>query len=302
MADNSRLQKQSDEVWVGFDFRPGDIVVSTVPKSGTTWMQMICALLVFGTPDLPAPLAELSPFVDAPEPGMRAEAMERLTTQRHRRILKTHTRINRIPQDPEVTYVVVVRHPLDARASLANHKGNIDHREMLRRRGLSPEAEPEPPPIPPMNKLLMSWVDRWNDTDWGSLRNVVRYMAYVWSRRDDPNVVVVHYDDLCADLEGEMRRIAARLGIVISEAMWPQLVEAATFDSMRSNADRIAPDPGLFVNPESFFHRGRSGAGRDALSAAELDRYHARVAQLAPPDLVQWLHRDDFSGSRQPKR
>ena len=36
--------------WWDFPFRPGDIVVSTRSKSGTTWVQMICLLLVFGRP------------------------------------------------------------------------------------------------------------------------------------------------------------------------------------------------------------------------------------------------------------
>ena len=35
--------------WSGFPFRDGDIVISTRSKSGTTWMQMICALLIFQT-------------------------------------------------------------------------------------------------------------------------------------------------------------------------------------------------------------------------------------------------------------
>jgi hypothetical protein len=38
--------------WQQFRFRDGDIVISTRSKSGTTWMQMICARLVFGTPDV----------------------------------------------------------------------------------------------------------------------------------------------------------------------------------------------------------------------------------------------------------
>ena len=50
--------------WDGFGFRPGDIVISTRSKHGTTWLQMICALLVLRTPDLPAPLADLSPWLD----------------------------------------------------------------------------------------------------------------------------------------------------------------------------------------------------------------------------------------------
>jgi Sulfotransferase domain len=47
--------------WNGFVFRDDDIVISTPPKCGTTWMQMICALLIFQCPALPLPLTELSP-------------------------------------------------------------------------------------------------------------------------------------------------------------------------------------------------------------------------------------------------
>ena len=49
--------------WLDFDFRDDDIVISTRSKSGTTWSHMICALLILETPDLPRPLAELSPWL-----------------------------------------------------------------------------------------------------------------------------------------------------------------------------------------------------------------------------------------------
>ena len=39
--------------WEGLELRPGDIIVATPAKSGTTWTQMICALLIFQDPDLP---------------------------------------------------------------------------------------------------------------------------------------------------------------------------------------------------------------------------------------------------------
>ena len=35
--------------WDGFEFRDGDIIISTPPKCGTTWTQTICALLIFQT-------------------------------------------------------------------------------------------------------------------------------------------------------------------------------------------------------------------------------------------------------------
>src|SRR5919107_6116432 len=50
--------------WDGFVFRPGDLVISTPPKSGTTWTQMLCALLIFDGPQFPAPLDEVSPWLD----------------------------------------------------------------------------------------------------------------------------------------------------------------------------------------------------------------------------------------------
>ncbi|MGH3263373.1 MAG: hypothetical protein ACRDNS_15425 [Trebonia sp.] len=50
--------------WLDFPFRVGDIVVSTRSKSGTTWMQMICALLVFGGPEMQEQLGRLSPWFE----------------------------------------------------------------------------------------------------------------------------------------------------------------------------------------------------------------------------------------------
>jgi hypothetical protein len=50
--------------WEGFEYRSSDIVITTPPKCGTTWTQMLCAMLIFDGPDFPAPLSELSPWLD----------------------------------------------------------------------------------------------------------------------------------------------------------------------------------------------------------------------------------------------
>lgn len=84
--------------WIGFPFRDGDIVISTRTKHGTTWMQMICALLVFRDPALPAPLGELSPWLDwLVIPKDQVYAM--LEVQTHRRFIKTHTPLDGVPLD-----------------------------------------------------------------------------------------------------------------------------------------------------------------------------------------------------------
>ena len=91
-----------------------------------------------------------------------------------------------------------------------------------------------------------------------------------------------------------MRQMAARLGIDVDEYRWPRLVQAATFESMRSRADTTAPGggPEPWIDPAAFFSRGTSGQWRDLLDDADLARYAARVRALASDNLVEWVHRE----------
>lgn len=277
--------------WLGFPFRDGDIVISTRSKSGTTWLQMICALLVFGTPDLPAPLAQLSPWLDwlvTP----RVEVRARLAAQTHRRFVKTHTPLDGVPLDPRATYVVVARHPLDMAVSLYHQGDNLDRERLAALTGAAATA-PRRPRLE-LRDWLLEWALRDADPrdELDSLPGVLWHLSDAWARRDALNVVLVHYHDLSTDLDGEMRRLAGRLGVTVDEAAWPALVDAAGFDRMRARAAELAPDPaGVMKDRAAFFRRGRSGAGREVLSGDEMARYHERAARLAPADLLAWLHR-----------
>ncbi|HET6533975.1 MAG TPA: sulfotransferase domain-containing protein [Actinoplanes sp.] len=292
--------------WDGFPFRDGDIVISTRSKSGTTWMQMICALLIFRSPDLPAPLSALSPWLDwliVP----RAEVYSRLEAQRHRRFIKTHTPLDGIPLDPRATYIVVARHPLDMAVSLFHQGANLNRERLA-------ELTGRPAPAAGQNRspggheaVADGWVSggdrgavaeslrRWIDRDaspaaeMDSVPGVLWHLSDAWRRRLQPNVLLVHYADLSKDLAAEMTRIAARLHL---DPPTDDLVDAAGFDRMRGRATELAPDPaGILKSADAFFRRGGSGAGRDLLTDAEFARYLRRAARMAPPDLLEWLHR-----------
>jgi hypothetical protein len=288
-----RSSEEDSGRWSRFAFRDGDIVISTRSKSGTTWMQMICALLVLQSADLPEPLPRLSPWLDwLPEP--LDEVLHRLAAQQHRRLVKTHTPLDGIPLDPRATYVVVARHPLDSAVSLYHQGANIDRARLHRLMG-QPEPGTAPRARPAVDEWLRSWIE--DDADprerLDSLPGVMWHLADAWSRRHESNVVLVHYDDLQADLAGQMRRLAAILDVQVREELWPQLVAAASFSSMRAAAERMAPDPAAVLKDRpAFFRRGTSGAGRELLDDAALAAYAARTSALAPPDLLAWLHRD----------
>ncbi|MEU7943101.1 sulfotransferase domain-containing protein [Micromonospora taraxaci] len=288
-AHRYRSDDEDSGRWAGFPFRDGDIVISTRSKSGTTWMQMICALLVLRTPELPAPLNVLSPWLDwLAEP--RDVVFDRLAAQPHRRFIKTHTPLDGVPLDPRAHYVVVARHPLDMAVSLYHQAGNLDRARLAELTGQPAPSGPTRERVP-VEQWLRSWVDQEVDprAELDSLPGVMLHLTDAWARRHEPNVELVHYDDLLADLGGEMRRLADRWEL---PSPGPELVEAATFGRMRERADRLAPDTlGVLRDRRAFFRQGGSGQGRDLLDANAQAGYEKRVAALAPPDLLTWLHR-----------
>ncbi|RRR97561.1 sulfotransferase domain-containing protein [Glycomyces terrestris] len=280
--------------WLRLPPRSGDIVISTRSKHGTTWTQAIVALLVLQTPDLGAPLHELSPWVDwlvVPEAEMHA----RLAAQSHRRVMKTHTPLDGIPLRPDTRYIVAARHPLDAAVSLYHQGNNLDH-DRIRALVGAPRPEPGSKPKPPwpLAQWLAGWIRREAGPrdDLDALPGVMHHLGDAWNRRDQPNLLLVHYADLAADLEREMRRIADWLEIEVDPERWPELVKAATFADMKSKADRFAPDPsGVMKSREAFFRRGGSGAAAEVLSEADLECYSERVRTMGPPELIEWLNR-----------
>lgn len=266
--------------WVEFPFRSDDIIISTVKKSGTTWAQMICALLIFQSPQLPAPLPELSPWLDEAE-ATRSQMFTLLGAQRHRRFIKTHMPLDTIPIDPQVTYVVVARNPLDTAVSVHHQAELISARNA----GGDHEAAKSP------RQALLDHIDEMGNPQ-SYFDKQLNELSAAWERRDDPNVVLMHYEDMSADLAGEMRRLAGRLGITVPAAKWPGLVDAATFKRMRVAADQIQPLRNIGDKHASFFRKGSSGDGVTLLTSEEAARYRAHAAQVAPAGLLAWLHRD----------
>jgi hypothetical protein len=286
-----RATVSDSALWEGFTLRDSDVVISTPPKCGTTWTQMICALLIFGTCDFPDRLGRMSPWFDSTLQDHTA-VLERLEAQRHRRFIKTHTPLDGLPYDERAAYVCVGRDPRDVGLSWGNHMANIDreaHPVAVTVGGGLPEQPSSE------TERFRNWMRDDHPVTEGprSLRSTLHHLTTFWDAREVPNVVLLHFDDLRADLPAGMRALAARLGVAVDEAALPALARAATFEQMRDQADRLAPEADLHIwqNNRDFFRRGSSGYWRDVLGADDLAAYRARVSELAPADLLAWLHR-----------
>jgi aryl sulfotransferase len=112
-----------------------------------------------------------------------------------------------------------------------------------------------------------------------------------WQERKRPNLLLVHYADLKADLDGEMRRIAAFLDIAVDDALWPSLVRAASFEAMKAAGDELMPQAkGMLVEGASrFFHKGESGRWQNLFTAEDLAAYATKASTELTPGLNAWL-------------
>ena len=103
--------------WQTLQRRPGDIFICAPAKSGTTWVQAICAMLIFGTAELEVAPAKISPWFDSNlVPASDVSAM--MEAQRHRRYVKTHTPLDGIPYYSDCSYIAVYRDPRDTFLSM----------------------------------------------------------------------------------------------------------------------------------------------------------------------------------------
>ncbi|MCA9291016.1 MAG: sulfotransferase domain-containing protein [Phycisphaerales bacterium] len=273
-------------IWNDFRFRDDDIIISTYAKSGTTWMQQIIAQLLFGgDPDIA--VADLSPWLDlrVPPKAIKLPAVE---AQTHRRFLKTHLPLDALVFSPDAKYVYIGRDGRDVVWSLYNHHANANATWYA---ALNDTPGRIGPPIePPPDDIRRYWRD-WFDGDgypfWSLWENVRSW----WTIRTRPNVCFVHFAALKADLPGEIRRIAAFLGIPIDESTWTRILEHCSFDWMKRNATRAVPLGGAFwdAGAEVFIHRGINGRWRDTLTPDEIAAYETRAVRELGPECAHWL-------------
>jgi aryl sulfotransferase len=277
--------------WAAYRPRADDIVICNFPKSGTTWTQRIVSLLVFRSPE-PRPLHEVSRWIEAPMRGPVEAIVAAMEAQEHRRFIKAHVPFDGLPIYEGVRYLHVARDGRDAFMSWHNHQTGYTPEMLARldRIGLDDPAIGRPHPRVPADPraFFRTWVAHTADSPG---LDYFGFEASWWEGRRLPNVLLVHYNDLKADLGAEMRRIADFLGIDISGDLWPELVEAAGFEAMKREGDRLLPgfDATFQGGAARFLHEGTNERWRGVLTEDDLALYGDKVRERFTPSLAAWI-------------
>jgi aryl sulfotransferase len=275
-------------VWNDFSFRDDDVIISTYAKSGTTWTQQIVGQLLFGGA-ADVPVSQLSPWLDLRVPA-KQEKLAYVEAQTHRRFLKTHLPVDALVYSARAKYLYIARDGRDVLWSLYNHHRNASA-EFYALLNDTPGrvGPPIEPPVDDVRQYFLDWLERDGFPFWPFWDNVRTW----WAIRHLPNLLMVHFADLKADPEGEIRRIAGFLEVPIHPERWGRILEHCSFEWMKQHAELSAPLGGVLWEggAGTFINRGVNGRWRDVLTADDVARYEARAERELGVECARWLAR-----------
>ena len=221
---------------------PGDIILSTYPKCGTTWVQYIIYLLFHGA----EPLRDGESLGDA-IPHLEEVGAEAATRLPQPRVIKTHFTREMTPYHPDARYLVVARNPFDCAVSFFHHtRGFVKHYDFAA--GTFDDY---------FECFIKGEVDSGDYFD---------HLGPWFEARLENNVLFLTYEEMKRDSTNAVAKIATFLSL--PEASNPEflsrVVEQSSFSRMREDQDRWSsrrPD-----DMPAFVRRGIVGDWKNLFS------------------------------------
>jgi hypothetical protein len=249
-----RIRRRFTTLQYGMEYEgsPDDIFIVTYPKSGTTWLQMILYQL---TTDGAMNFAHIDDVSPSLEEHLIPRGRRISDLRGTPRVVKSHLHYHEIPRGPG-RYIYCIRNGLDVAVSYHYHARKY---------------------LPGLGDSVSEFFGRFmaGKVPFGSW---FEHVAGWLRNRDRLNVLVVTYEELSADLEAAVKRIADFCGITIDPADMPRILERCSFAFMRQHDarfsfDRWHPRP---ASPETaFIRQGKVGGWRQELDAQAVSDFRA---------------------------
>lgn len=254
--------------------------LASYPKSGNTWTRVFLANYLFNR-DTPMPINQIhrlgigdaiAKTYRIASAGQPLDTADYLATLALRpkvlsaivangadvNFVKTHN-IRRIAHGVELipsqltrAAVYIIRNPLDMALSYARHYG-LTAEETVLRLGHRDNA------VAGDEHSVTQFLGTWSD-------HVVS-----WTGIKRFPVLVLRYEDLHADPQGEFSRLLTHLGLPVDESRRDRAIRFSSFDELsKQETEQGFVEKSSFA--DKFFHSGRTGGGKAGLTPKLADR------------------------------
>jgi len=275
-----------------FEFKSGDIIISSGAKSGLHWTKHQVSQLLAEAPEPNPQIGDLVPWLDwRMNPTDTNEERTRVLNEfdwsktKGRRIFCTHTPFGPdfpIPFREDVKYIVSGRNPFDLVIS-AHHFIQDHNDEFFDAWGLK--------------HLKLPFEELFEALLTGQLP-ILMFMETVWKYRHHKNVFMVHYADMRKDLPSHLKKLSEFLEVSLDPQTMDKVIERCSFEWMRQFFDTEKgigfrkPDGTVipvFLSREALLRKGAVNDQHEKLTPEMRQRLEEALKQRWPPELYQWM-------------
>ena len=258
-----------------FQARPSDILITTAPKAGTTWMQQILHQLRSGGDEQFHSIDDVVPWLELPRAGKHwSDVLAEFDRLADPRIFKTHCTYEQTPGTDTARFILTSRDPRDCCISFYHH-----------RMDMTDAANASMGMVPP--ESFDTFLD-----DWLKYESWYRNVSSWWPHRNDDNVLWLRYEDLKHDLKTGINQILTFLNWQISDEQLARVLTLCSFEWMKANSIRFArqSDSGEAVfKPGGFIRKGQVGDGKTILSTEQEKRILDKARERLTPDCLAFF-------------
>ncbi len=192
--------------------RPTDVVISPSGKCGTTWLQQTFHTLRTGGDMDFDDISRVVPWIETSNMlGLDLEAPQRAEP----RGFKSHLGYDMMPKGAR--YVVSLRDPKDALVSMYHFM----------------EGWFFEPGAVTLADFAQTWLAGVGGPNYWS------HLTSWWEQRDNPDVLLLSYENMTADQPANVRRLAAFCGFALDDALLALTLERSSLPFMLKHKDRF---------------------------------------------------------------
>ncbi|XP_043831579.1 sulfotransferase 1A1-like [Dromiciops gliroides] len=256
-----------------FQAWPDDVLISTYPKSGTTWVSEILDMIYQGG-DVEkcqrAPIFLRVPFLEFKAPGIPS-GIETLKEIPPPRLLKTHLPLSLVPHsllDHKVKIIYVARNAKDVAVSYFNFYKMA-------------KVHPDPG----------AWEDFLEEFMTGqvSYGSWYQHVLEWWELRKRYPVLYLFYEDMKKDPKREIQKITEFVGRPLPDDILHRIIQQTSFKKMKENPMTNYSTVPVEIMDHSispFMRKGTTGDWKNTFTVAQNERFDADYEEkMAGSDL-----------------